>query len=172
MSQILLRCLERRSSLERGENALDPESFLELEFKDENGRPDLEVSVFQIEADQWCSVCLQKMAAAGADPPRCAGGVDVTPVRSDYEDAKEEQAFRLIGDAHKVMRFADESELRTFVEALSLGMHAGVCAIFSHKKDSLRNWLHEQKEDPEWRAFLSNASEGWRKYPKPMVSDN
>jgi hypothetical protein len=163
---LLFRCLEKRASLELGEHALTGRELAELEFLDDNGRADLELSVFRIAPDDWCAVCVKKMAAAGADPPRYAGGVDVAPIRSDAEPAPEKHPFQLLRECHHVIRFADADEVFRFAEALVKGMRDGTCSVFKRGKSDLRRWLHENKEHPEWVAFFTEASPEWRKFPQ------
>lgn len=164
-TRILLRCFKRKSSTESGPHALDAESLYELEFVDMNGRPDVETSVYDIEPHEWCCVFLQRLAAVGNDPPPRAGGVDVRPVRADAEPEAEDWCFRLLREHHCIIRFAPE-EVRPFVVELHRRMHDGTCAVFRHDRTQLRNWLHANMEDPEWAAFLANAKDTWRKYPK------
>ncbi len=165
--RILFRCFTKRASLEIGADALDADSMVEREFLDDNRRPDLELSVFDIQASDWCRVYLQRMAAVGADPPRCNGGVDVKPLGRDAEDAPESGPFRLLRENHKVIRFADEAGLRVFVAELVAAMRDRRCRVFVHQKSEFRAWLKANKNDSEWAAFLATAPSDWQKFSTP-----
>lgn len=166
-NRILLRCFKNRSAIPRDrEERLDAQSLYDREFVDKNNRPDLEVSVYDIEPDEWPRVFLERTAAAQSDPPRCAGGADVRPIRDDAEEAPEELCFQILCERHRVVRFVDAAHLRTFVGALHEGMGSGACAVFRHTKDELRSWLFANQDNPEWSAFLSSAEADWKKYPK------
>jgi len=163
---ILFRHFEKRTSLVVGPGALSAEELIELEFLDDNRRPDLEISVYEVEEHLWCSVCLQKMACAGADPPRYAGGIDVKPIRSDVEHAPESYPFRLISETHRVLRIGSEADLLSFVRAVRAAMDSGACVPYKRDKNALRGWLHINRNDPEWASWLRDASEKWRKFPQ------
>ena len=122
--------------------------------------------MFRIATDEWCAVCVKKMAAAGADPPRYAGGVDVAPIRSNAEPEPESYEFKLLNDCHCVLPFDDEGQLQQFAVDLVAGMKDGRCRVFKRDKSNLRKWLHENMDHPEWVAFLSGASDKWRKFPQ------
>jgi hypothetical protein len=144
--------------------------LLEREFLDDNRRPDLEISVFEVEEQLWCCVCLQKMASAGCDPPKYAGGVDMKPVCRDVEDAPMSYPFRLISERHRVFRLADEAGVLAFVRVLRAAIDDGRCRLFKHDRSGLRSWLHINREDPEWKAWLSAAPDKWQKFPQEQAA--
>jgi hypothetical protein len=157
---ILLRCFKRRAAAETGPDGWDAESLYAAEFRDHNGRPDTELSVYDIDADDWCGVFLRRAAAAGIDPPRCAGGVDVRPIRSDAEAAPEDWCFRVLTERHRILRFESDQVL-PFVIELHCRMRDGTCSVFRHERSDLRTWLRANKDDAEWAAFLAGAKPKW-----------
>jgi hypothetical protein len=156
-----LRCFRYRASLKLS----DAKSLLDAEFRDENGHPDLEVSVFDIAEDQCCEVMLKRHAAIGNDPPRYACGVDLSSLGRDVYPEPEQFPFQVLNTTHGVLRFKDEADLLAFVTKVVDALAGNTLPIVDRSKQQLRAYLGSSVDDPEWKSFLDEPdSEDWVKY--------
>lgn len=161
---MLVRLLRYRESA----SIADGRALFEAEFADREGRYDPELSVYEASLEDVPRLALEQAAAAGADPPRRAIGVDVEPIRSDAVADPASPLFAFSRDQHRILRFSSEDEQVAFADQLVTAMRDGRAGLCSKEKSDLRCWLAARLacNDMEWRAFIDRAPENWRKYPK------
>ena len=159
MRRILLRVARRKASVE-----VDADQFYKTEFY-RRGRPDLNLSVYNVEDDQksLCRIIAEYHAIApDQERPKTKRHFDISGLEPrTAEPTPFPCRFHFLKDAHHEVQFETEGELRD----LAVGVH-GELAERGRTIDQAAVWefLAEviKAGDPEWQAFLESAPR-WRR---------
>lgn len=166
MSNVLLRALKRKSSLE-----VTPDQLVKTEFRDFKGNPDLNLSVYEhsttLSQDIIIQTHAEHAAAAHLDPPRGGWSVDLrpfyngiaknTPIAQPY--------FSFINSTHRELTFANPDELMKLASELLQQYSEPQNKV---NKAELKNYVGDKlaKNDPEWERFFKESPKGeiWKKF--------
>lgn len=154
---MLLRALRRKTSLE----VTSVDQLLQLEFV-RDGRPDLEVSVYEVEDGEITQATAEHAASFLANPGTRTGLVVDQPDSADLIADKGKTEFRFTQDRHRSIVFFDEDELRA--------MLAGVFpAAAKRSRTCTRSDLGKYVADclvvldPEWLSLCGRPDRSsWR----------
>lgn len=116
MSTVRLRVLKRRTSLEASF-----EEFFKAEFSDKHGRPDVNLSVFDIQVDGLVRTHAEYVVSLLNPPLKTRGGLSLNGCEGDCDatpSTTDAFLFEHTNTRHVEMRFLRESEVRVLAEQL------------------------------------------------------
>lgn len=162
---MLLRILKRKTSLE---SPLD--EFIKVEFSTDNGRPDLALSVYEVEkhetiraySEHYAGLRLRPDTRTNLDASDCGTGtVIVAPGRTGFrfaDAAHREICLRLVADLHSLAeRIYNQREQR---------------AVRVTKTDVREYFVTRvQANDAEWLRLIPTLPEDWRKWHRALNDD-
>ena len=164
MSKILLRVANRLTAVE-----VDADQFYRTEFC-RGGRPDLELSVYDVEDNQesLCRIIAEHHAIApDQERPRTKRHFHVSGLEPRAPQPNPLPGpFTFLRDAHGEIRFEDEGELR----ALAMGVHGELAERGrTIERPAVREFLTGvlRVGNPEWRAFLESTPT-WQAWVEPV----
>ena len=167
MGSILLRIAHRKTSLE-----VDGEQFYRTEFC-RGGRPDLRVSVYEVEDDKrsLCRIVAEHHAVApDRERPSTKHHFNVTGLepRPAIPSSDTAGAFEFLKSTHREIVFKTEQELRDFAVRLRAELVGRMRTV---EKADVRKFLAERlrENDPEWREFFRTVPK-WREWVAPLAS--
>lgn len=161
MTKILFRVAHRLTAAE-----VDADQFYRTEFH-RGGRPELELSVYEVE-DHHPSLCQivaehHAIAPDRGRPKKIMRHFHVSGLeRRPPQPIPNPGPFSFLRDAHREIRFDNEDELRD----LALGVYGELADRGrTIRRTQVRDFLVglAEKGDPEWRAFLDSTPE-WREW--------
>jgi hypothetical protein len=154
-----LRVLKRHTSLE-----VPFDEFFMAEMRDHDGKPDLNLSVFDIDVD-----CLVRTHAEYVvtflqpAPNKKRGGLSLNDCHADFDETQDPAGsiiFEYARDRHVELRFLRESELRVLAEKIHTehverersAAHGDVVAYGQSKLDEAdEEWIRACATRPKWK---------------------
>lgn len=135
------------------------DTIIKIEFST-RGEVELSASVYLVDAKDVIRTVAEHAAGSGLDPPRGFDNVDLDCGRACY-DSPGETGFRFTTEAHRELRFADEQDLRSFLETRILPEIETRRHVAS--KADIREYAKKRQAegDPEWVYFLTTTSKSW-----------
>jgi hypothetical protein len=152
---LLLRVGRRKTAWEL--KSID--TIIKTEFST-RGEVELNTSVYLVDAKDVTRTVAEHAAGNGLDPPRGFDNVDLECGRA-YHASPGTTGFGFTTEAHRELRFADEQDLRSFLETRILPEIETRRYVAS--KADIRDYARKRQAegDPEWVRFLTTTSKSW-----------
>jgi hypothetical protein len=124
------------------------------------GEVELNTSVYLIDVSDVTRTVAEHAAGSGLDPPRGFDNVDLECGRVAH-DSPGTTGFRFTTEAHRELKFADENDLRSFLETEILPQMETRRYVAS--KADIREYAKKRQAegDSEWVRFLETTSKSW-----------
>lgn len=133
--------------------------IIEAEFTDENGNPDLALSVYRIEVGDVVRAFVEHFAAPRLRPPNSRTSVDLSNGPAKVKPDPVPGTFEFIKEAHCELLFHDSTQLETFVALVRSEIaHRGYRVTGAQVKAYVRARL--AADDPEWVPYVA-ANPSW-----------
>lgn len=159
---MLLRIRKRRTSTEPGNRA----DFVRAEFLDENGNPDRQLSVYDIQASEIVQAHTEHYAAIPLDP-KGQRDLDVSGLHEDVRESPSRTPFAFTLRAHRELLFSSDAEIEEFasqlIRELSEREHEVTKSemqdyVKSRVRDGDCEWLqYGQRANPKWKKWIDSA---------------